>query len=48
MFKREEANAIPVVVALAMGKGAVGGNIPFSQLPICKSRPPAPYIPPSM
>ena len=40
------ARAIPVVVAEAIGKGAVGGRTPIGQLPICKSRPPAFSWPP--
>ena len=39
---------MPVVVALAIGRGAVGGSTPFSQLPICRSLPPEPSCPPSM
>ena len=39
---------MPVVVALAVGRGAVGGRTLFPQFPICKSRPPDPGLPPSM
>ena len=44
----DAARATPVVVALAIGRGAVGGIIPLSQLPMWRSLPPAPSCPPSM
>ena len=46
MPKRWLASAIPVVVALAIGNGAVGGKTPIAMFPMCKSRPPAPWFPP--
>ena len=39
---------MPVAVALAIGRGAVGGRTPFSQFPMCKSLPPESKLPPSI
>ena len=45
-FWRQAAKASPVMVTLAIGRGAVGGKTPTCQAPTCKSRPPAPSQPP--
>ena len=43
-----DAKAKPVIVADAIGNGAVGGRTPCYHAPICKSLPPAYSCPPSI